>query len=134
MPVPNESFVVKLDIRDSINNGPRWAEVEGSDKKKYSYKYTGGSHPAQDGHVEHKIGIGDATVTINLETDAYEIDDISFTGDHHGQLSTIGSGKYTQAITNKCSAQMEVHYKVKVRRTGTGTTIQCDPVIKNVPV
>lgn len=138
MPVPNRSFVVDLDVSNQNNNGkPGWINVKGSDNHDFWYKYSGGNHTEKNGHVTHTIGHGDATVTVNLYTDYYEIDEVYFTGDSHGQLSANGAGKYTRTITNTCTAAMEVSYKVRVR--GSGTTIRkevlivCDPMIRNVP-
>lgn len=136
--MPNASHIVELDIRLGGSAGGRW--IKESSGKDYYYKYTGGGHRDDNGTVEHKVGQGQAAVTVNLIADPrYHFDTVSFENDHatEKQLSQAGNGGRQRTITNKCTQGMDAAYKIKVIDTGTdgkgNRTICCDPSIRNIP-
>ncbi len=132
---PNNPTRVDLDVRDSAASGDGWIDVTASNGQTYSYKYSGGNRPANDGSVEFTAGQGRAAITLGLSADRrYEIasDGVTFTDDPHGQLTVQGNAPRTRVITDSCSAPLQANYKVSVIDTQAGNaSIPCDPMIIN---
>ena len=141
MPGKNNPTSATLNIRDSASKETGWTDVKASNGAIYSYQYTGGNQPANNGSILNTVGGGHAATTLRLaNTDdaRYEFASISFTGDNAEQLSTDaaqltpeGNASQTRVIKDKCTAVIEAHYHVQVLDTKVNATIPCDPMIKN---
>jgi hypothetical protein len=134
MPANNPTSV-SLDVRDFASTGDGWTNVTASNGKPYSYKYTGGNQPADDGSVEFASGQGNAAVTLSLIADGrYQIasNGVTFLNDPQGQLAAQGNAPRTRVINDSCSAPLQASYKVSVIDTQDGNaSIACDPFIIN---
>jgi len=112
-----------------------------ADGKPYSYQYSGGNDHDQDnaqghphGHIKHVVGHGTATIEVQLQCDPrYVFNQTSFGGDNQGQLEWQGIDSRKRTIKNQCSRATNANYKIKIMDTTAGTTLDCDPAIRNVP-
>ncbi|MEO5811374.1 MAG: hypothetical protein ABIU96_00885 [Rhodanobacter sp.] len=128
---------VTLDIRDGHPNDDDWIPVTSSNATRYFYKFIGGNHPHNNGHVQHKTDKVRRTVTLRFPPridDRYEFDRTFFIFDDDNQLSCPSGDKKTTTIHNECTKEMDAHYGVRVRDLQEGVTLLCDPAIKNVKV
>jgi hypothetical protein len=125
-----------LDVRNSATNGGGWTNVQAANGATYSYLYTGGNQPGNNGAMIFSIGGGNAAITLTFAstTDSrYEFQTVSFVNDPNQQLSTQGNAPRTRVINDKCTDALDGSYKVLVLDTTANTTIPCDPTIKNQP-
>ena len=134
----NNPTNVTLDVRNSSSNGGGWVNVAAANGAPYSYLYTGGNQPGNNGSVVYSVGGGNAAVTLSFAstTDTrYQFvgDCVSFQNDPQSQLSTHGNAGRTRVINDSCSAELDGSFKVQVTDSTANTTIPCDPVIKNQP-
>jgi hypothetical protein len=139
MPNANNPTSVTLDVRNSSSNGGGWVNVNAANGAPYSYLYTGGNQPAGDGSSYFSVGNGNAAITLNFasSTDTryafVGTDAITFQNDPNSQLSTHGNAARTRVINDSCTGELDGSFKVRVTDSTANTTIQCDPVVKNVP-
>ncbi|TAN03420.1 MAG: hypothetical protein EPN36_12735 [Rhodanobacteraceae bacterium] len=136
MPANNPTNV-SLDIRNFPSNGDGWTNVMASNGQTYSYKYSGGNQPTNNGSIVYGIGGGHAATTLMFaaNTDArYRFAEISFVNDNANQLTAQGNAPRTRAINDRCDAAIDARYKVTVLDTTENVTIPCDPMIQNKPV
>jgi hypothetical protein len=134
--MPNNPTSTTLDVRNSESNGGGWTNVQAANGATYSYLYTGGNQPGNNGSLLFGIGSGNAAITLGFAstTDTrYAFDSISFVNDPNQQLSTQGNAPRTRVINDKCTADLDGSYKVLVMDNTANTTIPCDPVIQNQP-
>jgi hypothetical protein len=136
--VSNNPTSVTLDVRNSSSNGGGWVNVTAANGAPYSYLYTGGNQPGNNGSVFFGVGGGNAAVTLGFASSTdnrYQFvgDAVSFQNDTQSQLSTHGNAGRTRVINDSCNAQLDGSFKVLVTDTTANTTIACDPVIKNQP-
>ena len=132
--MPNNPTTTTLDVRNSASNGGGWTNVQAANGATYSYLYTGGNQPGNNGAVHFGVGGGNAAITLNLTADArYQISSIGFQNDPNNQLSTHGNANNTRVINDSCSGELDGKYTVTVLDTTANTTVPCDPEIKNVP-
>ncbi|HEX2595926.1 MAG TPA: hypothetical protein VHL61_05650 [Luteimonas sp.] len=140
MPNTNNPTSVTLDVRNSSTNGGGWVNVNAANGAPYSYLYTGGNQPANDGSSNFGVGNGNAAITLGFAstTDArYQFvgtSVITFQNDPNSQLSTHGNATRTRVVNDSCTGALDGSFKVLVTDTTANTTIQCDPVVKNVPM
>lgn len=133
MPANNPTSVT-LDVRDFASSGDGWTNVGASNGATYSYKYSGGDQPGNDGSVTYQVGGGQAAITLGLTGDArYRLQSVDFSGDQADQLSAQGQAPRTRVINDRCSAVITAQYKVTVLDTTANASIPCDPMIKNEP-
>lgn len=111
MPANNPTRV-SLDVRDFASNGNGWTTVTASNGAPYSYQYTGGNQPDNNGAVTYGVGGGNAAITVNLVADArYQIHGaIGFANDPAQQLSTQGNAPRTRVVNDKCNAALSAQY------------------------
>ena len=126
---------VRLDIRPwqaTTNDFGFHDATTSGGTTKYCYRYTGGDDGA--GGLTHRTNSGSATTHVILVADQrYHFDAITFTGEHHSQLSPDGGAAYERRINNLNTADMDANYHVTVKDTGNNNvTISCDPPIRNV--
>jgi hypothetical protein len=136
MTMPNNPTNTTLDVRNSASNGGGWTNVQAANGATYSYLYTGGTQPGNNGAMVFSVGGGNAAITLTFAstTDTrYEFDTISFVNDPNQQLSTQGNAPRTRVVNDKCTDVLDGSYKVLVKDTTANTTIPCDPTIKNQP-
>jgi len=130
----NNPTSVTLDVRNSAASGEGWINATGSNGQPYSYRYSGGNQPANNGNVSYGVGGGNAAITLTLAADArYQIQGINFVNDPQGQLSTHGNANTMRVINDSCSGALEAQYKVTVLDTTANATVPCDPMVFNVP-
>lgn len=137
--MPNNPTSVTLDVRNSASNGGGWINVNAANGAPYSYLYTGGNQPDNNGTTILGIGGGNAAITLGFAstTDArYQFNGsaITFQNDPNSQLSTQGNANRTRVINDRCSAELDGSFKVVVTDTTANTTIACDPAVKNQPM
>jgi hypothetical protein len=137
----NNNVSVVLNICNFHNNDGFWTNISAADGKPYSYQYSGGNDHDQDnaqghphGHIKHVVGHGTATIEVQLQCDPrYVFNQTSFGGDNQGQLEWQGTDSRKRTIKNQCSRATNANYKIKIMDTTAGTTLDCDPAIRNVP-
>jgi hypothetical protein len=138
MAMSNSNIIVVLDVCNFQNSDGFWTNVSAANGSPYSYQYSGGNDPDQknkNGHIKHTVSQGVATIEVRLECDPrYVFDQTSFEGNIQGQLEWVGADPRTRTIRNQCTQATTAHYKIKIRDKTAGTTLECDPVIRNVPV
>ena len=134
--MPNNPTSTTLDVRNvASNGGDGYTNVQAANGATYSYRYTGGNQPGNNGSVQYGIGGGNAAITLHLTSDPrYQISSIGFQNDPNNQLSTHGNANTMRVINDSCSGPLDGKYTVTVLDTSANTTIPCDPTIKNVPV
>ena len=133
MPANNPTNVT-LDVRNFASNGGGWTNVAASNGATYSYLYTGGNQPGNNGAVSYGVGGGNAAITLTLAADPrYQIQGITFVNDPQNQLSTHGNANTTRVINDNCSGELNAQYKVTVLDKTANATVPCDPPITNVP-
>lgn len=136
MPTNNPNDV-ELDVRNSSTNGDGWTNVNGSNGQPYSYKYTGGDGPTNNGKVTFKVGGGQGVINLSLDADPrYQFigrDCITFVDDPGGQLSHHGNAPRSRVIKDRCTTELDAQYKALVTDTTANATIPCDPPITNNP-
>ncbi|WP_139351281.1 hypothetical protein [Rhodanobacter sp. B05] len=141
----NSNLTVVLNVCNFHNSDGYWTNISAANGSPYSYQYSGGNDHDQDspqghiphGHVKHAVGHGAATIEVQLRCDPrYVFDQVSFDGNDQGQLAwqRQGTDPKSRTITNQCTHATTTHYKIKIRDTTANTTLDCDPVIRNVPV
>jgi hypothetical protein len=136
MTMPNNPTNTTLDVRNSPTDGGGWTNVQAANGATYSYLYTGGNQPGNNGAMIFGVGGGNAAITLTFAstTDTrYQFQSISFVNDPNQQLSTQGNAPRTRVINDSCTAELDGSYKVLVVDTTANTTIPCDPTIKNGP-
>lgn len=134
MPGKNNPTSATLDIRDTASTDKGWTNVEASNGATYSYQYTGGNQPANNGSILNAVGGGQAATTLGFAKELdrrYTFDKVSFTGDNAEQLSVAGNAPQERIITDRCTAVIDAEYHALVRDTEAGATIACDPMIRN---
>ena len=128
-------LVVILDISDSPPADDGWTPVNASDGNRYSYRFSGGTHPHRNGHITHPVDEVTKTVTLKLHKrlkDRYMFDRPVFIFDDDNQLSWHHVTKHSAKFDNKCLKEMDAHYGVRVIDSGNrNATLFCDPAIKN---
>lgn len=138
----NSNVTVTLNVCNFHNGDGYWINVQAADGKDYSYQYSGGNDHDRDdpngrishGHIKHIVGQGRATIEIQLQCDPrYAFAETSFDGNNQGQLAWQGTDSRKRTIINQCTSATNVHYKIKIRDTTAGTTLDCDPAIRNIP-
>ena len=139
----NNNVSVVLNICNFHNNDGYWINTLAANGSPYSYQYSGGNDHEQDnpqghphGHIKHVVGHGAANIEVQLRCDPrYEFDRTAFDGNNQGQLEWQwqGTGSRKRTIKNECNQATSAHYKITIRDTTAGTTVICDPAIRNVP-
>lgn len=133
----NSNITVVLDVCNFHNNGGGWTNIIAANGYPYSYKYSGGNDPDHsnaNGHIRHTVSHGAATIEVQLQCDPrYVFNQTSFEGNNHGELGWVGTEPRRRTITNQCTQAITANYKIKIRDTTAGTTLDCDPAIRNVP-
>ena len=126
------NFIVALDVQPGVM--PGYTTVIASDNSIYSYRYIGGTDGLGNVTVTHPGP--QASIRISLTDESrYSIVDIKFGSDVNNQCSWHAGGHaHVAVITDKNSALAVVKYATIVKDTHVNCTINCDPIIKNVPV
>lgn len=124
---------VSLDVRNFSSNGDGYTNVNGSNGRPYSYKFTGGNKSSNNGDVSVVKGGGQAAINVQVGTDArYSITDINF-NPRDSQFSWHGGGNAAVAvIVDTAVAVASVKYTVTVTDSTANCTVPCDPMIQNV--
>lgn len=135
---------VTLHIHDGDPPGAGWIPVDSSIETPYSYKFTGGNRPRQNGNIVHKIDNVKKAVEISLhqpkKKKRYEFVLTAVIFDDRNQLTRDPVGPETATFHNACTDKMDAQYCVRVRdlevrdKEGEFVTVCCDPAIRNKPV
>ena len=126
-----QDFVVSLDVRNSAQTEPGWANTVASNGSTYGYRYTGGADGA--GNVVEQ-GRGNATITVNLIADSnyYEMHDVGFADDPEGQLSKKSLDTLKVEIKDKNDkVETNAYYSITVKDKVANCTLVCDPRVSN---
>jgi hypothetical protein len=125
---------VSLDVRNFSSNGDGYTNVNGSNGQPYSYKFTGGNTPSNNGNVTVVKGGGQAAITVHVGSDPrYSITNITFNPQDTQFTWHGGNHAAVAVITDTAVAVASVKYSVTVTDSTANCTVPCDPVIQNVP-
>jgi hypothetical protein len=125
---------VSLDVRNFSSNGDGYTNVNGSNGQPYSYKFTGGNTPSNNGNVTVVKGGGQAAITVHVGSDPrYSITNITFNPPDTQFTWHAGNHAAVAVITDTAVAVASVKYSVTVTDSTANCTVPCDPVIQNVP-
>lgn len=123
---------IQLEVHNHASNGSDgFTNTKASNGATYSYRYSGGD--GNGGDVIFKTR-GRVTFAVHLADGRdYGIDDVSFTGDVHDQLSWISSGRASSnAVIQDINDRVQTaQYKVTVVDKNGDVTIPCDPMVAN---
>lgn len=123
---------IQLEVHDHASNGSDgFTNTTASNGATYSYRYSGGEGSGGDVIFRSR---GRVTFNVNLANgEEYEIDDVSFIGDVHQQLSWLSGGEASShaVIQDKNDQVQSARYKVTVRESSGEVTVPCDPKVVN---
>lgn len=123
---------IRLEVQNHASSGSDgFTNTTASDGATFSYRYSGGE--GNGGDVIFRTR-GKVTVNVHLADGTnYAIDDVSFTGDIHRQLSWVSNARAssTAVIQDRNDRKQEARYKVTVRTSSGSVTIPCDPIMAN---
>lgn len=125
---------VNLDVRNFPSSGDGYTNVTASNGQTYSYKFTGGNSSSNNGDVNVPIGHGQAAITVHVGGDPrYHVSNITFNPTNTQFGWQAGGNAAVAVIIDTAVAVVDVKYSVVVLDTTANCTINCDPMIKNVP-
>lgn len=123
---------IQLEVHDHAASGSDgFTNTTASNGATYSYRYSGGEGNGGDVIFRSR---GRVTFNVSLaDSQGYEIDDVSFSGDVHQQLSWLSSAQASShaVIQDKNDQLQTAQYKVTVRDSNGDVTIPCDPKVVN---
>jgi hypothetical protein len=125
---------VSLDVRNFSSNGDGYKNVNSSKGQPYSYKFIGGNTPSNNGDVSVTKGGGQAAITVHVGTDPrYSITNVSFSPTD-SQFSWQAGGNAAVVVIHDTAVEVaSVEYTCTVTDSTANCTVQCHPVIQNVP-
>lgn len=123
---------VSLDVRNFSSNGDGYTNVNGSNGQPYSYKFTGGNKPSNNGDVTVATGRGQAAINVQVGTDRrYSITNITFNPQDTQFSWHAGNNAAVAVIVDTAVANATVKYTVTVTDSTANCTVPCDPMIQN---